>query len=76
MAEEEFKLKSALLLPFPFHQVCLKTYWLLSQPKLLALLGVLKAVLRWSNSAGIDMQIRTLSLKQKSAPSFISVLKK
>lgn len=54
------------------------TSWLVSQPKLLALLslGALKAALRWRNTAGIDMQIRALSLKQESAPSFISVLKK
>lgn len=39
-------------------------------------LDVLKAALRWRNTAGIDMQIRALSLKQESAPSFISVLKK
>lgn len=39
-------------------------------------LGVLKAALRWNNTAGIDMQIRTLSLRQESSPSFILVLKK
>lgn len=42
------------------------TYWLVSLPKLLApALGILKAACRWNSTAGIDMQIRTLSLRQK-----------
>lgn len=80
MAEEGFKFKPALLLPFPPHQVRFRPVLhnlLVSVPARTACtaLGVFKVALRWNNTAGIDIQIRTLSLRQKSDPSFISVLK-
>lgn len=81
MAEEGLKFKSVLLLLLPLHQVWLKAcspQFPLSFPAQSACtaLGVVKAALRWNNTAATDVQIRTLSLGQKSAPSFISVLKK